>query len=96
MASRNWPVGSTPAWRRFRLVILERDGYRCRIALEGSWPVFGGTARCLGKADCVHHTLGRGVTGDDPRYCVAACSPCNRRVGDPTRVPDPSPKKPRW
>lgn len=88
--SSNWRMGSTPAWRRFRLTILERDGYRCRIAVAGTWQLRNGTdARCLGRADCVHHTLGRGVTGDDPRYCVAACTPCNLRVGDPTKIPDP-------
>jgi len=77
--SRSWSAGSTYAWRRLRLRVLERDRYRCRLRL-GS---------CLGVASQVHHTHGRAVTGDDPRYLVAACRPCNLEVGDPTRVPDP-------
>jgi hypothetical protein len=30
-----------------------------------------------------HHTMGRGRTGDDPRYIVGACEPCNLAIGDP-------------
>jgi hypothetical protein len=33
----------------------------------------------------VHHTRGRTVTGDDPRWCIASCGPCNHKAGDPTK-----------
>ena len=84
--SANWKGGSTTAWRKTRLVVLTRDGYRCQIQKP---------AICLGVADQAHHTKGRSVTGDDPAYLVAACGPCNRAVGDPTRVPDPPHVRPR-
>lgn len=79
-----------------RPAVLARDRYRCQLRLEGEWKVLGGTARCKVKADCVHHVLGKGVTGDDPRYMVAACTPCNLRVGDPSRNVDPPHRSPRW
>jgi hypothetical protein len=95
--SRAWEQGSTRRWRWIRDAVLVRDGYRCRIALPGTWPVMGGMARCLGVADCVHHTRGRALTGDDPAFMVAACTPCNLKVGDPTRMPDPPPRPmTRW
>jgi hypothetical protein len=72
-----WGKGSTRQWRRLRLVILERDGWTCRIGLAGV---------CVGKADCVHHVLGRAQTGDDPRWLQAACSPCNLAIGNPQRL----------
>lgn len=97
--SKSWAGGSTTRWRRLRLEVLARDGWRCRIALAGTWVTRRGeTARCLGRADCAHHTRGRSVTGDDPRFIVAACSPCNLRVGDPTKaVVDPRPRpRTKW
>lgn len=49
-----------------------------------------------GQADTVHHTMGRGVTGDDPRYLAATCTPCNLHIGDPTKK-NPQPKRvSRW
>lgn len=71
--------GSTRAWRTTRARVLARDGYRCRLRLDV----------CTDRATCVHHTRGRSVTGDDPRYLVAACAPCNLQVGDPTKTADP-------
>jgi 5-methylcytosine-specific restriction endonuclease McrA len=83
----NWAGGSTRAWRRTRARVLARDGYRCRLRLEG----------CTGQAECVHHVHGRGVTGDDERFLVASCTNCNLRVGDPTKNREPNPKKvTRW
>lgn len=88
--SAGWAQGSTAGWRRIRRAVLLRDGYRCRIALRGTWRTRQGELRrCAGRADCVHHTHGRQVTGDDMRYMVAACMPCNLKIGDPTRLPDP-------
>lgn len=86
--SRNWAGGSTPRWRRVRAEVLAlnavRNAGRCTLQLEG----------CTGTATQAHHVLGRSVSGDDPRYIVAACARCNQRTGDPTRLPDP-PHRPR-
>jgi 5-methylcytosine-specific restriction endonuclease McrA len=68
-----WGAGSTRAWRKTREQVLRRDGYRCMLQIEGV---------CVGRADCVHHTIGK-ANGDDPDHLVAACTPCNLRVGDP-------------
>lgn len=73
--SKAWRGGSTRRWRRIRAEVLPRDGWKCQIALADV---------CEGTADQVHHVGGRAVTGDDPRYCVAACGPCNRKLGDVT------------
>lgn len=77
--SRGWKGGSTRAWRRTRRLVLERDGYRCQLKLEG----------CTTRATTAHHTKGKAM-GDDPRHLVAACQPCNLKVGDPTKA-DPEP-----
>ena len=81
---KGWGKGSTTAWRRTRALVLltnrAEHGGACQIGLAGV---------CTGVADCVHHTHGRATTGDDPRYLVAACTPCNLKVGDPTKAPDP-------
>ena len=77
--SRTWAKGSTRAWSRLRALVLLRDGYACQLE----------TDRCVKVADCVHHTAGRSVTGDDPRYLMASCTPCNLKLGDPSRAPDP-------
>jgi 5-methylcytosine-specific restriction endonuclease McrA len=94
--SRAWAGGSTRQWRRTRAAVLARDGYQCRAHQDG-W-----CARAPGQHTCteiaalrgpdaghVHHTHGRNVTGDDPRYLVAACANCNRHIGDPTQHEDP-------
>lgn len=61
-------------WNQIRKAILERDQYRCRIQIQGV---------CVTIADCVHHTLGVEITGDNPAHLVAACTPCNLRIGEP-------------
>lgn len=67
---RRQPEGSGWAWQRKRTAILERDGYRCRLQLEG----------CTGAATVVDHQLNvtRGGS-DDPANLVAACANCNER-----------------
>lgn len=86
--SKVWEGGSTTRWRKIRANILLQNkitnGGRCTL----STPV------CTGIADTVHHTLGRAITGDDPRYLVAACAACNGHLGQPNHRPDP-PCKPR-
>lgn len=84
--SASWAGGSTRQWRRVRAAVLARDGGRCQLQLPGV---------CTTRADCVHHTLGKAVTGDDPAHLVASCTPCNLRVGDP-RSTDPAPRPKQW
>lgn len=86
MTRSNWKGGSTRRWRRTRSAILrsnlvENEG-ACQLAIVGV---------CEGVADTVHHTLGISVTGDDRRYLVATCTPCNLHVGDPSKRQDPPP-----
>lgn len=86
--SQHWREGSRGAdWKRVRLLVLERDGYRCRLQLPG----------CTTVASHAHHTRSRSMVGDDPRYIVASCPHCNQSLGDPTRVPDTRPRRhTRW
>jgi len=76
--SKAWARGSTSQWRRLRARILqanlvENQGV-CQVGIE---------AVCTGQSDTVHHTQGRAVTGDDPRYLVACCRACNLHIGEP-------------
>ena len=91
-------MGSTRRQQNQRKAILLRNqvenGGACTLALPGEWPVWGGVARCAGIADCVHHVKGRKVTGDDPRYLTAACTPCNAKIGEPVVDPAPTPLTP--
>ncbi|MEV6879684.1 hypothetical protein [Amycolatopsis sp. NPDC051128] len=85
-----WDKGSTRAWRRIRAAILEanqrdNDG-RCTLAIPGV---------CTGTADCVHHTQGRAITGDDPKHMVAACRACNQHIGKPGQHAQPK-KLSKW
>lgn len=83
--SRHWDGGSTRSWRRTRGQILARDGWRCRLKLDG----------CTTRATEVHHVLGKGVS-DDPDDLVSACRHCNGTTGDP-RAADPPPRPmTRW
>lgn len=81
----HWPNGSTREWRATRLRVLERDGYICQLQIP---------EKCIGTATHAHHTQDRDIVGDDERYIVAACAPCNIHVGDPT-LDDPEPL-PDW
>ncbi len=91
--STAWAKGSTRAWRRTRAAVLARDGYRCRLQVDG---ICIGEAPLRGRpgvpAGHVHHTHGRNTTGDDQTHLVASCRPCNLHTGDPTRTPDPPPR----
>lgn len=61
-------------WKRLRLAVLARDGHRCQLTYAGT---------CTTVATCVHHTLGVGVTGDNPAFLVASCQACNLKAGEP-------------
>ena len=77
--SRDWSKGSTREWRLLRAAVLARDRHRCQLKIVGT---------CIGTATHAHHVRGK-AAGDDPRYIVAACPPCNLKVGDPMKAPDP-------
>jgi hypothetical protein len=50
---------------------------------------------CTGTATEVHHSKGK-AHGDEERYLVATCQPCNLHVGKPgAATPDPKPVS-RW
>jgi hypothetical protein len=76
--SKAWGSGSTRRWRTIRAAVLEENlatnGGRCRLQIP---------TVCTTRANCAHHLLGRAITGDDPRYIVAACTDCNLHIGDP-------------
>jgi hypothetical protein len=84
--SRAWAKGSTRRWRRLRAVILANNAAtnqgRCNLSLPDV---------CTGQADTVHHTLGKDVTGDDPRYLMATCRACNLSIGDPRKTKTTAP-----
>ena len=84
--SNAWSGGSTAAWRRVRAFVLARDQWRCQLKLDG----------CTTLATCVHHTVGKAVSGDDPAFLVASCKACNLHVGDPTRYDPPAVPRTRW
>jgi hypothetical protein len=44
----------------------------------------------------VHHTLGRAVTGDDPKYLGACCSECNLKIGEPKQSSPPHRTITKW
>lgn len=70
------------AWRRTRLLVLQRDNYRCQIR----------GPRCTGHATHVDHVLGRGLS-ESLADLRAACEPCNLERGDPrTLTPKPRPR----
>lgn len=72
-------AGSTRAWRRVRLLVLERDGWRCQL------PADDGHGLCLAFAGHVDHIVARAHGGsDDPANLRAACARHNlaRGAGD--------------
>jgi hypothetical protein len=90
--SKAWAAGSTTAWRKTRAEVLKNNLInnqgRCRLLLPEV---------CTGRATQVHHTLGRAVTGDDPRYLMAVCAQCNVKVGNPATHKDtPSTVQSHW
>lgn len=75
------------AYQRLRARLLEENRQtnqgRCTLQIEGV---------CTGQATQIHHSLGVGVTGHDPRYMQPACKECNLHVGDPLSQPNPPPR----
>ncbi len=89
--SRAWRNGSSRMWRRIRAAVLARDSVRgvptCQLQIPGV---------CTVVATCVHHVKGRAVTGDDPRWLVAACDECNLSVGQPGTRRSRTKKVTKW
>ena len=85
--SKVWEKGSSGRWRYIRAWVLDKN----RRENQGKC-VLAVPKVCTGKANSVHHTLGRDVTGDDPAYLVACCMKCNLHVGQPKRI-SPEPKR---
>lgn len=84
--SSNWSGGSSAEWKKVRRLVILRD-QECKLRTS---------PRCNGRAETVHHTQDRAVVGDDPRYLIAACGPCNYSYGSPTQEkygdPQPNPR----
>lgn len=87
--SAPWAGGSTYAWRRLRIVVLNRDSWRCQI------PKADGSL-CLAPATHVDHIVPRSKGGAhlDMANLRAACAPCNLSRG-PGRPPRTEPAPPR-
>jgi 5-methylcytosine-specific restriction enzyme A len=68
---------SDASWRKVRLAVLERDGWKCQIRLPG----------CRGEADEVDHVVphDRGGAWYDEANLRASCGFCNRARGNRQR-----------
>lgn len=85
--SAGWSGGSTRAWRRVRVRVLERDRNLCQLNLPG-------TCVRTSVPMHVHHVHGKdsgclGCRADQPDHLQAACAPCNLALGDPSKAGDP-------
>lgn len=84
--SRSWAKGSTYAWRKMRRAILLANQHenrgRCTLAIPKV---------CTHTATEVHHVKGK-AHGDDPKWLVPCCKPCNLHVGSPARH-SPQPRR---
>ena len=67
---KRMPGGNGWNWQRIRKQILERDGYACRLRLEG----------CTRVATVVDHRIGIARGGSDESSNLrASCHNCNER-----------------
>jgi hypothetical protein len=89
--SKAWEKGSTRAWRRLRAQVLAHNRLPVRLGGNDGRCTLALPDICEGEAVQVHHTVGRAVSGDDPRYLQATCRACNYRVGEPAKY-EPQPK----
>lgn len=99
------PGGSTRAWRRRRLAVLERDAWRCQVPVDELGRIDPAGRPCGHPADTVDHVVPRVLGGtDDPANLRAACTPHNldkggRLDGDTTarrRSPGGAQRAWRW
>jgi len=82
--SKDWAKGSDYRWRKFRLTILERDKWLCKIK----------SRVCTIKAEHVHHIVPLSKGGDkyDTDNCQSACRACNLHTGARGASAQPSPQ----
>lgn len=74
-------AGSSRAWRRLRLFVLDRDGWLCRVPVKDGRIDPAGKP-CLLPASCADHIVPRTQGGtDDPDNLRAACVPHNGTKG---------------
>lgn len=99
MARGLTPAGSTKAWRRLRLAVLERDAWRCQVPVDAAGRIDPAGRPCSLPAETVDHITPRALGGrDDPANLRAACHTHNRRKGaklDADAGQDPTPAKRR-
>lgn len=95
--SKSWRGGSTRAWREKRARVLLANANanrgRCQLNVGRECARHGKPCPgiCTGRATQVHHSRGK-AHGDDERYLVASCEPCNLHVGQPgAAIPDEIP-----
>lgn len=72
-------------WQRIRLIVLERDGYTCRM--------------CGKPARSVDHIIPRALGGThEPDNLRAVCVPCNSKKGARLGISAPLPRSnpTRW
>lgn len=86
--SASWAGGSTRTWRRLRLYVLDRDGFRCQLPAKGGSSSNGGEL-CGAYATHVDHVvpLSKGGAKYDDRNCRAACASCNLSRGNRDTAP---------
>lgn len=88
MTEGAWGKGSTRAWRKLRLEVLDRDRWVCQLCGN---PISRNLKFPDPKSASVHHTKGK-RDGDNPDDLVAAHLDCNQHAGTlPTITPDPEP-----
>lgn len=76
------PAGSTRAWRRIRLYVLDRDGWRCRVPVDEHGRITPAGRPCGLPAVTADHIIPRTRGGsDDPSNLRAACEPHNLNKG---------------
>lgn len=75
-------AGSTKAWRRLRLAVLERDGWRCQVPVDAAGRIDPAGQPCGLPAETADHIVPRKLGGLDVADNLrAACAPHNRRKG---------------
>lgn len=72
----SWSSLSRVTRSRTRAAVLERDGHRCQLRLDG----------CTVIATTVDHIRDRRIGGDGPDNLRAACAWCNTSRGKPGRT----------
>jgi hypothetical protein len=84
--SRAWSGGSTRAWRRLRLFVLNRDGWACQVPVDDAGDQVAdedlAVRRCLAFADQAGHILAKVLGGPDtPDNLRATCRRHNLTEG---------------